>query len=135
MAMEEMMAMEEKIDNPNVFSGHKEQHFSHLLFSLFSFILISFDIMWCDSIYCCGLDIASGIWIKKEIRRLIFLIHYSEGHLLGHALRRLLSFKEDFEVLLLLIFNCWLAKTKSKEGRVSNLFGKEGDRFISTPWW
>jgi hypothetical protein len=52
---------------------------------------------------------------------------------LGRGLRRLLSFKEDLEVLLLLIFYCSLAKTKSKEGRVSNLFGKEGDRFISTP--
>jgi hypothetical protein len=46
-AMEEMMmaAMEDKIDNPNVLSGYKEQHFSHPVFSLLSFILIFYDIM------------------------------------------------------------------------------------------
>jgi hypothetical protein len=34
--------------------------------------LISFDIMRCYSIYGYRLNIASDIWKKKEIRRLIF---------------------------------------------------------------
>ena len=43
----------------------------------------------------------------------------------GMYIKKIIIFQSILWNIILLILNCWLAKTKSKEGRVSNLFGKE----------